>query len=211
MMRSGDSASIGARSVNARVRGSTSAGVGLIAVMQMMNVMCPDQRDVEQRHRTELRVSHHDVVIRCELHCRLPVTHGTVQGPQRTSDTDVHRASAHLEPLSVRSCDEPVGLRGVHSHEQAALAARAHGHVPVDEECETTEHAPLGEPAFLGDKLAYAIGKIIVECHVQRVLVTTDPMPQRPAPGDSTVARLPTRYPPCLVRTFRGEGGRREH
>ena len=67
----------------------------------------------------------------------------------------------------VRSGDEPVGLGGIDPDEQAALAARADRHVPVDEEREPAEHALLGDPAFSGHQLADAIGKMLVERHTR--------------------------------------------
>ena len=60
---------------------------------------------------------------------------------------------------------EPVGLGGVGPDEQAALAARGHRHLPVDEERESTEHPLLGDAALAADQLTDAVGEVFVVRH----------------------------------------------
>jgi hypothetical protein len=66
----------------------------------------------------------------------------------------VHRAPAHLEWSRVRPCDELVGVLGVDTHQQSALAAGRDRHVAADEEGETSEHLRLRDVWGVGDQLA---------------------------------------------------------
>src|SRR5690242_17454397 len=65
----------------------------------------------------------------------------------------------------MRLLGQLVGLCRVHAQKQAALAARAHGHVAVDEEREAAEHLLLGHALLVRHELADAVGQILVVRH----------------------------------------------
>src|SRR6266545_5143324 len=56
-----------------------------------------------------------------------------------------HLAPAHLEHTGRRGGDERLGLLRIDANQHAPLAARRHGHVAADQECEAAEHFLLGE------------------------------------------------------------------
>ena len=63
-------------------------------------------------------------------------------------------------------------------HEQAALTAGRHRHVPADQEREPAEHLLLGHGGLGGDQLADAVGEVLVVGHARGV------SERRRVPGD---------------------------
>ena len=60
---------------------------------------------------------------------------------------------------------EPIGLRRVDPGEHAALAARGHRHLPVDQEGEAAEHPLLGDAALARQQLPDPVGELLVVRH----------------------------------------------
>jgi len=71
----------------------------------------------------------------------------------------------HHHRFRIRRGDQLRRRRGVHTHEDAALTARRHGHVAADQEGEASEHLLLGEALLPGDELADPVGEILVVRH----------------------------------------------
>src|SRR6185437_13534728 len=57
----------------------------------------------------------------------------------------VHYPAAHLEWAGVGLAAQLLGFRRLAAQHQAALSARAHGHVAADQEGQAAEHALLGD------------------------------------------------------------------
>ena len=88
--------------------------------------------------------------------------------------------AAHLERPGMRLGEERVGVAGVDSDDQAALAAGRDRHVAGDEEGETSEHPLLGHVGVPRDQSADAVGEILVIGHPGGIIA--DAM-HRPADG----------------------------
>jgi hypothetical protein len=95
--------------------------------------------------------------------------------PLRTYSVNLHaqpalqRATAHLEGTNVCSAGEPISLSRLDAHHESALSARAHGHVAVDEEGQTPEHALLRQSLLVREKTPQTIREVIVESHTRSV------------------------------------------
>ena len=76
-----------------------------------------------------------------------------------------HGPAAHLHELCRRRGHELVRLVGVHTDQQPTLAARRHGHVAADQECEAAEHLLLRQVRLAGDQGPDALRQLLVVGH----------------------------------------------
>ena len=88
-----------------------------------------------------------------------------VRRPSASTRNQPCIARAHLEGSRMRLGHKRVGVLGVDTDHQAALAAGPHGHVAADEEGETSEHLLFRDVGLAGDQLADAVGEIFVVRH----------------------------------------------
>jgi hypothetical protein len=79
----------------------------------------------------------------------------------------LHCAAAHLERACVRLAEQRIGFGWVDAQHQAALAARGHRHVAVDQERQAAEHALLDDAVLRQDELSDPVGEILIVCHPQ--------------------------------------------
>src|SRR3954447_2082133 len=108
-------------------------------------------------------------------HAREAGAHGdparqiALRGDALGSDAEpaVHLAAAHLKAQCVRLCHARIGLIRVAAHQHAALTARGDRHVPADQERESAEHLLLDHAVLRGERLADAVGEILVVGHAQ--------------------------------------------
>ena len=97
-----------------------------------------------------------------------------------------HRPAADLHRPSVNGPEQPRRVRWVDPHHQAPLLNRGDGHVAVDEERKSAEHALLGHCIVLPDQTSNARSELDVVGHLPSVRRHRNPEPAaRRRPGDT--------------------------